>query len=313
MNILFRHKYVVLLCFCVCLAFCPRAEQSVLLNQPYSDLDPRYRYPFKLLARILESTEADYGVVTLRAAKHIRHRDKTLLELVKGDLIHVMAEAPKPKWDENLLVVPIPIRKGIQGFRVFIIHQNSQQLMASINSIDGLRSLATGSGAQWSTYQILRQAGFQIMTAQTYEGLFGMLAKGRFVTFGRGINEAYREMNAYKAQYPQLIVDEEILLNIPLPTYYYVSAQKPKLHRRIQQGLLNLIADGSFERLFYQYHCDDILQSKLHKRRVFKIDNPLASMQRMYSLVGKDFMLDPEDDFSALCPVPDTSLATSGY
>jgi hypothetical protein len=77
--------------------------------------------------------------------------------------------------------------------------------------------------------------------------------------------------------------------------------QKPELQQRIQKGLLKLIEDGSFDRFFYQYHCTDILQSRLHHRRVFNIDNPLASKQRMSSLVGEHFMLDPSFDFDAVC------------
>jgi hypothetical protein len=213
MNKILSWKNIFLLCFFTYLSFGCQAQQTILLNQPYSDLDPRYRYTYELLLLVIQATEDDFGKAQLQSAKYIKRRDKTLLQLVKDGLIDVMAEAPKPSWDQNLLVVPIPIRRGIQGFRVFIIHRNSQQLMNSVTSIDDLKQLETGSGEQWSTFQILQQAGFKIMTAESYEGLFGMLNKGRFVTFGRGINEAYRELQVYHKQYPNLLVDGEILLN----------------------------------------------------------------------------------------------------
>lgn len=46
---------------------------------------------------------------------------------------------------------------------------------------------------QWSTTRVLTENGFNVVTGLDYEGLFKMLTKGRFITFGRGINETHRE------------------------------------------------------------------------------------------------------------------------
>ena len=53
-------------------------------------------------------------------------RSRIFHELKKGNLRNVVAEAPQEEWDSHLIAVPIPIRKGIQGFRVFIIKDNQQ-------------------------------------------------------------------------------------------------------------------------------------------------------------------------------------------
>ena len=57
-------------------------------------------------------------------------------------------------------------------------------------------SLPTGSGCQWSTKIAMQQAGFKVVESVHYENLFNMLSKGRFITFGRGVNEAYQEIAA---------------------------------------------------------------------------------------------------------------------
>ena len=281
------------------LPYSSSAGEVVLINQPLSDTDPRYTYIYELLSLVLETTTATHGSLELQQAPMVISRDRTLVSLIAGNSIHVMAEAPKPNWDENLLPVEIPIRKGLQGFRVFIIHSRNESRLASVNSFDELINLPTGSGAQWSTRKAMELAGFNVVTSPSYKGLFGMLSANRFVTFSRGINEAYREVNAHKSGYPGLVVDDQFLLHIPLPTYFYVTPTRPKLARRIRLGLLQLMASGEFDRFFYRYHCDDLVRSNMSKRRVFRIENPL--LEERGSLEESANWIDPTTDYESLC------------
>ncbi|MDN3720699.1 hypothetical protein QW131_19215 [Roseibium salinum] len=60
-------------------------------------------------------------------------RDRVLQELITGRNIHVVAEAPKPGWEEKLIPIRIPIRKGIQGYRLFLINQQDQAALAKVD------------------------------------------------------------------------------------------------------------------------------------------------------------------------------------
>ena len=61
-----------------------------------------------------------------------------------------------------------------------------------------------------------------------------MLVYGRFITFGRGINETAIEYESHIEQFPELAIEKDLLLFIPLPTYFFVSPKKPNLqHRRM--------------------------------------------------------------------------------
>jgi hypothetical protein len=275
------------------------AGQPVLINQPLSDVDPRYEYIYELLSLVLETTEAEHGALELQQASMVISRDRTLASLIAGNSIHVMAEAPKPHWGENLLSVEIPLRKGMQGFRVFILHSRNESKLRSVNSFDELINLPTGSGTQWSTRQAMEMAGFDVVTSPSYKGLFGMLSANRFTTFSRGINEAYREVEAHKHDYPNLIVDDKFLLQIPLPTYFYVTPKRPKLAQRIRRGLLQLTASGEFDRFFYRYHCDDLVRSHMSERRLFKVNNPL--LEKPESLEDTARWIDPKTDYASLC------------
>lgn len=277
------------------------ANDQFIINHSESNLDHRYQYTYDLLQLVIDATNADFGQASLEVSDVIMSRNRILRELQDGQTINVIAEASSLEWNTKLIPIKIPIRKGIQGFRVFIIQKENAESLAQITSIMQLTSLKTGSGSQWSTKVAMQQAGFDVVESIQYDSLFNMLSKGRFVTFGRGVNEAYQELEQFNLQYPNLVIDENILLHIPLATYFYVSPNKPHLAQRIEVGLRRIINNGEFERLFYKRHCDFLIKSKMNQRLIFKIDNPLISEAEMTSIVGKDFLLNPKDDFSILC------------
>jgi hypothetical protein len=273
---------------------------NILINKPLSTLDTRYQYTYDLLSLIMSVTP-EFGDEKLEKSLTYMTRIRTLHELISGEYIHVMAEAPQPEWDEKLIVVPIPIRKGIQGFRLFIVNEKSKKLMDDINELDDLLLLSTGSGRNWSTKRVMEDGGFNVVTGSNYNGLFGMLSKNRFLTFARGINEVYEEVASQKSTFPNLWVDENVLLYLPLATYFYVSPKKPLIAERIKVGLLRLIESGAFNEFFYKSHCESILKAQISKRKTFRISNKFISKERMLSLVNDDFLVNTELNFNQLC------------
>ena len=278
-----------------------QSDDQFVINRSESELDSRYQYTYDLLALIIEATKADFGEGSLVVAEMRMSRNRIFRSLKDGESINVIAEASRSTWNEELIPIKIPIRKGIQGFRVFIIKKDNASTLANITTLAQLTSLKTGSGSQWSTKYAMQQAGFDVMESTQYENLFTMLAKGRFVTFCRGVNEVFQEITQFNQLYPELIIDEHLMLHIPLATYYYVSPNQPRLAQRIQVGLQRIIENGQFDQLFYQRHCEFLLKSKLDKRLIFKIDNPYLSETEIISSLGNGFMLNPRDDFNQLC------------
>jgi len=271
-----------------------------MINKPFSNLDNRYQYTYDLLSLIISATP-EFGNIKIEISSKYMTRNRALHELISGDLINVMATVPQPEWDENLIVIPIPILKGIQGIRVFITKKNNEKLLADVNSLGDLSALPTGSGLNWSTRVAMEKAGFKVITGSNYEGLFKMLSSERFLTFGRGINEAYKEVESRKKTHPNLIVDQHVLLHIPLAIYFYVSPDKPKIAERLKVGLLRLINNGVFDDLFYKNYCQYILKAKINKRKYFTIPNYYVSNKRMQSLVDSSFILNQNTNFDELC------------
>lgn len=250
------------------------AAEHIITIKPLSVQDTRYQYPEELLQLVLQKTETAYGKADVVQCEKVMERDRTFLALIEGEKIHVMAEAVKPDWEEQLIPVRIPIRKGIQGFRTFLIHRDYKEELSRVQTLDDLKRFPTGSGSQWSTTRVLEENGFNVVKGINYEGLFKMLMEKRFVTFGRGINETPVEYNARKDQFPDLAIEKNLVLYIPLPTYYFVTPKKPELAKRIEEGLTMMIRDGSFDRFFLKHYGKIIEDAGLKERRLFKLNNP---------------------------------------
>lgn len=270
-------KNVVTLLFLWTFLVLSANSEEFLVNKPQSESDKRYEYPHKLLQMILNETAKDYRQALVTHSEFAMSRDRMLLSLVEGDLLHVVAEAPKKDWLEKLLVVRIPIRKGIQGYRLFFINKDDQADIARTGSLRQFMKLPTGSGVGWSTAKIMGNAGFDVVIGNNYDGLFDMLEKRRFLTLGRGVNEISAEYNIQKKRHPNLAIESTLAVYIPLPTYFFISPKKPQLAKRIEEGLWKLIEKGEFEKYFLSFHGQMIEHTNLEARKVYSIPNPNLS------------------------------------
>ena len=112
-------------------------------------------------------------------------RDRLLQELIKGENIHVIAGSSQTGLEDKLLPIHIPLRKGIQGYRLFLINKQDQTPLQGVETLEEFMAYPTGSGAQWSTRHVMEHAGFKVVTSEDYDTLFKMLKLRRFTTFGR--------------------------------------------------------------------------------------------------------------------------------
>ncbi|MCL1066134.1 hypothetical protein L2735_04845 [Shewanella olleyana] len=279
------------------------AKDIVILNHPASENDSRYQYSFELMQLIMEQTKADFGDWEITHSEVFMTRDRVLNELISGELINVMAEAPKMGWNESLIPIKLPIRKGIQGFRVFIIKQQHYEDFQKIQTLAQLKNYPTGSGSFWSTRKAMELAGFDVVVGSSYDGLFHMLERGRFTSFGRGINEAFDELDSHTQAFPNLVLDDKVLLYIPLITIFYVSPNQPKLAKRIETGMKRIIANGQFDQVFYQQYCQLIHKTQLNKRVIFEIDNPLMKKDELLRMRQQGLMLSPTMNFDEVCQI----------
>jgi len=284
-----------LLPFCVIAVFVfliPTAtfgQELVLINAPLSEKDHRSEYPRKLLQIALTKTQPTHGKFIIEYAPVMNwKRAKIMLE--GGSSIHIIQAATSEDWERDLIPIRIPIMKGILGNRIFLIKKQAQAKFSAINSLREIKQLSAGLEPNWSISSIFKQTGFKVELGNSYEGLFGMLVSGRFDYFPRGINEAFDEYAYRKDKYPDLHIEETLLLNLPLPVYFFVTPKKPDLAERIELGLNMMIKDGSFDQLFYRFHKAMLEQIDVSNRKVFHTVNPNLTIETPFG--RKELWLD---------------------
>jgi ABC-type amino acid transport substrate-binding protein len=270
---------------------------EVVHPAPEAAGDTRFGYYWQLLGRALAVTEADFGPYALRPATAGMTERRALAELASGSgKITVLVHGNVADYEKQLLPVYFPLDKGLLGYRVFLIRSDTQASLNRINGLAELREHSIGQGSNWADASILRNAGLTVVEGSSYDGLFAMLAAGRFELFSRGVVEVGEELARQRPQRPELAIETNLLLYYPLTRYFYVSrsAEGEALARRISTGLERMLADGSFERMFQTFKAPFEKDIGFRHRRLIEIDNPLQTPQT--PLGRRELWFDPRRD-----------------
>lgn len=236
-------------------------------------------YMRELISLVLEKTEGPDAARRREVLQTNISRDRLLLELISGENIEYAALPTKPGWEENLFAIRIPLRKGLQGYRLLLIDRKNQEKLSRIDTLDELRTLPMGAGRQWSSTKIMKDAGFPIVAGESKSALIRMLDLDRFTIYPRGVDEVFHELEEWQGSYPDLAVEQTMAIHIPFPIYMFVTPKRPDLAERFERGLRMMIADGSFDRHFWKHYRDDIERAGLDKRKIFRLSNPNLSAQ----------------------------------
>ena len=243
------------------------------LQQPEDAV--RFGYEYQLIAELMSRTEAEFGPYQLAPYTKSMESRRVNKEAIRGERLNLMwSDAGHDDLDSQMNRIPFPLLKGLLGYRIFLIRKQDQPIFSAIRTLDDLKKLRLGQGANWGDIKIYHHHGFEVITGETYEGLFHMLLSGRFDYFPRGVNEAPLEYAAQHEQHPDLAIEQTLLLVYRYPVFFYVSRNSPQLARRLQHGMEQMQADGSFDRFFFNYYRPVLEQANLAGRRVFYLDNP---------------------------------------
>jgi hypothetical protein len=235
----------------------------------------RYAYHFELLDEVLKKTVAQYGNYVEQPYTAPMSSARQNQEAVEGKLINVLiSDVGHQELDEGMIPVQFPIDKGLLGYRVALIAMSNQNKINSVNNIEQLRTLIVGQGTHWGDVRIYEYNHVPIETVANYESLFPMLLRGRFDLFPRGVTEVLPELAAYRGQYPDLAIEEHLLIKYPFAQYFYVSKSELHLAERIKDGLEQMAKDGSFDTLFNKHFAKSLIDLRLGQRTVIELENP---------------------------------------
>lgn len=275
-----RPSRLILVCCLAWMAGSAYGLDTVIIDAPSSGIDRRNDFTTKLLTAILDRTKGQFGPYQLRHAPAYMYRDRLRSELLEGKNVNVTAKATRPDWENSgLITIRIPVDKGITEYRLFLINREDQEKFHRIDTLDDLRKLRLGVGHAWSTREVFEATGFNLEAVANWESLFKMLEARRFDYFPRALSEIFTEYDDRHASYPGMSIEDSLILYFPLPKYFFVSPKAPHLARRIERGFLDMIRDGSFDRLFMAFHRPLIERTRFCSRRILRLQNPLLSPQ----------------------------------
>jgi hypothetical protein len=269
---------------------------EVVRERPEAAGDTRYDHYWQLLAQALRMTEADFGPFTLRESTQPMTEPRALEELETGsDNITVLVHGNVADYEQRLLPIRFPLDKGLLGYRVFLIRSDMQSRLDRVGNLNDLRRYSIGQGREWGDVTILRQAGLNVVEGTSYEGLFDMLAAGRFDLFSRSVVEVGEELAREKPAHPALALEQHLLLFYPLTRYFYVarSSAGEALARRISEGLERMLRDRSFERTFQVFKSGFEQQIGFRERLLIRLANPLQTPET--PLNRAELWYDPEN------------------
>jgi len=259
------------------------ALETIISNSKFSSADERFVYPLNILKTALDRTVETHGPFEIKPFPGRLTRSRALAELKKGRI--TIFEAPtRREWEENAIPVRIPIRKGILGYRLLLIREGEQAKFDAVRTIEDLKKYRLGSGQQWSTTKAFKKLGIDVFGGTKYEPLFKMLSIGRFDYFPRGLNEVFAEFDKRKGEIPNLALEKNLALYLPLPTYFFVTPKRPDLATRLEAGLKSMIKDGTLEQVFEKYHGPSIARANLESRRIIRLENLTLTDQTPFDI-----------------------------
>lgn len=234
------------------LVLCAAEPAQLRFPKPRSFDDSAYLYFSELLQKALQKAangrELPQLVPTISMAP-----ERMVRELRAGHSIDIFWLGGSKARARDLLIVPVPLERGLVGYRQFIIRKERVAEFDAIKTVTDLTRFKACQGAQWVDTEVLREANLPLVTSVGYEGLFKQLAAGRCDYFPRGFHEAKIEMASRATAYPELVVYEPLILHYPFATYFFVNPKNKVLAQWLEEGLEKMIDDGELIEYIQQH------------------------------------------------------------
>jgi hypothetical protein len=266
-----RAALVLLLCWaCVVGASAPATSNVVIRQSNITDIVNEDYYFYRVLELALHKTDAKWGPVQIKQLPY-RPEDKRLRSALIRGSVDVLWSPTSADFERQMLPVRISLLKELNNYRLLLIRKNEQAVFSAVQSIDDLRKLRGGMGAQWTDASIMEYNRLPLVKAVGYGKLFKMLAAKRFDYYSRGLYQIQSEVNFYPEL--ELQIEQKLMLSYPNEVYFFVNKNNPDLAKRLETGLQIAQRDGSFDQLFnsiprYQWGLELL---KKHQRRVITL------------------------------------------
>lgn len=247
------------------------AAQALTVRYPAVQ-DPYYSardvYFVKLLEMALSESKGEYQLQGIKYPSYSENRSVLFLKAGEYDVHWLNTTAER---EAEVEPIKIPLYKGVIGWRAFFIKDGRQQEFDKTNNVEDLQKYVFVQGHDWADIDILKNSDLKVEVASNWTGLFKMIDLKRADIFPRSIIEIEEENNKFG---DGLIIENKIVLQYPSAYYFFVNKSNLQLKTAIENGLKAIVADGRFDRLFFDTIYPKIVDLDVENRRIIKIDRP---------------------------------------
>ena len=199
-------------------------------------------------------------------------KDRNFELLAKNDGLDVVFAGSNLEREQKYRAVYFPLFKGLYGWRIPLVRRTHLDPFNDIHSLAEFKHLIAGQFHTWSDTQVLESNGITVAKGTNFDGLFGMLSKGRFDYFPRSVLEIDQDYYSHKNL--NIAIEPSIILHYPTAFYMYVSKENEILADDLLAGLEAAHTDGSFNKLFMQFYGQQVNKVIDTNRRVIQLKNP---------------------------------------
>ena len=255
----------------VALLLCGFVQAEPTLQVKYPNLDglEANAYGYKVLNLALRKSGVDFEL-SLHPLNVNQERARIMMD--SGE-VNVVDFGTSAEFEHRFLPVYFPIDRGLNGYRLLVVHKDNADEYERMRSLMQLRDKTAGQGVRWSDIAILERAGIKVATAPL-DGLFRLLERKRIDFVPLGANEVHFLLDKYRDAAPHAVVDSNLLIIYPFGRLFFVQKGNERLREAILRGLEAAFEDGSFMALLSKYYFPSTDLSALAHRTILRLDNP---------------------------------------
>lgn len=243
----------------------------------------RQAYERDVLQAALDATRKGYGEVPVveDLTDYPDPADEAGVFRIKGfDVFGTVAGNPKLA-DENKILIPHPIMKGLLGYRILIIREADRATFADITSTVQLQQQRLGIPFSWADAELFRHNGYPVVEDGTFDDLFTRLLDQKFDYVSFGANEIESVYQERVSSLNGLSREDSLLLYYPFPLVFYVNPNNTELARRLDQGVQIIINNGELDKIFTKHYGNLVERLQLKERQLIQLDNSLLPKELM--------------------------------
>jgi hypothetical protein len=271
---------------------CTYADSGDILTVRYPASDhiqtynKRVNYFIEILELGLKKSGKSYRLEKMTTPLLLENRSKNN---IKQQLYDIHWMNAKTALEADLTPIPIPLCKGLTGWRILFIRPENQPAFSQMNNLMELNKFTAIHGHDWPEKYMYENNHLRQKLANNFKSLFLMLHRKRGDYLSRSVLEIFEEEHAFPNL--NITIEKDLVLHYPAAYFFYVNKDNKKLADALTEGLKIAVADGSFDEIFNRYFSEQIHRAHLSTRRI--IDIPYTPPKSLDQSIP-DFWYKPE-------------------